>query len=201
MELYGRMILALMDCRTACRVVLTRHWRLSLSSGRLTMTRGLHMFTMLLGAPSSMLHGNGTIQTHRPRRCPTPANGENQMGGAKRTVTDDPLNDTSCGDVASQSQKLAAMDDEDFEARATAANPRAVDRLGRPCRPVTEWISIEPGRVLYGAAAVSNLRGCWYPIGDPKSPEFRFCNYAKEHGSYCEEHAKLCVRERWEPVL
>src|ERR1700730_5957410 len=95
-------------------------------------------------------------------------------------------------------QKLASMDDEDFEVRASAANAwlaeLRVERMGRSCRPVSEWIPIAPGRVLYGAAAVSNLHGCRYPIGDPHAPDFLFCNKKRRVGSYCAEHAKMCVR-------
>lgn len=33
--------------------------------------------------------------------------------------------------------------------------------------------------------------GCRWPIGDPKSPTFRFCGVEKERGSYCVDHYRI----------
>ena len=45
------------------------------------------------------------------------------------------------------------------------------------------------------AIAVSKVRGCRYPLGEPRSPDFHFCNKKRTPGSaYCSEHAELCER-------
>ena len=41
------------------------------------------------------------------------------------------------------------------------------------------------------AFAVATVTGCRFPMGDPKSSDFRFCNELRTHGSYCECHKKI----------
>lgn len=36
---------------------------------------------------------------------------------------------------------------------------------------------------------------CRWPIGDPASPNFRFCGARKERGSYCEYHRGIAYQE------
>lgn len=36
--------------------------------------------------------------------------------------------------------------------------------------------------------------GCQYPIGDPGTRGFRFCEKDRSHGSYCARHASICYR-------
>jgi hypothetical protein len=69
----------------------------------------------------------------------------------------------------------------------------AHDRLGRPCKPMREWIASMPA--WHAAEAINTLHGCRYPIGETRSSDFHFCNKGRKWpGSYCEEHEALCYR-------
>ena len=71
-------------------------------------------------------------------------------------------------------------------ARLRLAELRAADKLGRPCRPMREWVPTQAS--WYGARAITALCGCKYPIGDPRAQGFHFCNRKRRIGPYCYEH-------------
>ena len=67
----------------------------------------------------------------------------------------------------------------------------ACARLGK-VDAVNAGLAWPPG----AAAATMTRRGCKFPIGDPKSPDFRFCNEMRLVGSpYCAGHTTLCEKQ------
>lgn len=51
----------------------------------------------------------------------------------------------------------------------------------------------EPGAVGRRVATLALRNGqCRFPVGDTRSPEFRYCCARIAQGSYCEPHARLC---------
>ena len=56
-----------------------------------------------------------------------------------------------------------------------------------------------PGHLSVEAPSVRKMRArpCCYPIGDPGTKGFRFCDADIARGAYCEPHAAICyVREK-----
>jgi len=53
----------------------------------------------------------------------------------------------------------------------------------------------EDHRHTNAATAVFNLhtKQCRWPVGDPKSTEFKFCGNHRDQGYYCAEHRKAAA--------
>lgn len=41
----------------------------------------------------------------------------------------------------------------------------------------------------------AKITSCRWPIGDPKTPEFRFCGDKIVKGSYCDHHRKIAYKQ------
>ncbi len=77
-----------------------------------------------------------------------------------------------------------------------------------PPRPVSARVELPPVEIImpdtewFGAEAINSLsdrsaegKPCKWPVGDPMSHTFRFCNMRHENpGSYCEGHRRLAYK-------
>jgi GcrA cell cycle regulator len=55
----------------------------------------------------------------------------------------------------------------------------------------SESVAFACSSISATAFAIATVYGCRFPIGDPKSPNFHFCNKTRAHGSYCKSHNKV----------
>jgi GcrA cell cycle regulator len=83
--------------------------------------------------------------------------------------------------------------------------PRLADTQPLPClcgadipMPVERIApTVKPARHAASAPRRSGSHPCCWPIGEPGTPAFRFCDDpAQSGGSYCDEHARLAYRPR-----
>ena len=75
--------------------------------------------------------------------------------------------------------------------KAASTDVKEINNV-KPMRPATPVV--EP---LNGGACMLDLKEsmCKWPIGDPKSSEFRFCGHKKAEGlPYCEAHAAVAYQ-------
>jgi len=114
-----------------------------------------------------------------------------RRGSAVRAVTNtDPAYARSA--LGGWEQRGMIMeDDKDFQSkRAEPSKPQL--RNGAMIPVVSNEFKLSPA-----ASAVERLRGCKFPIGDPRSSSFHFCNARRGVGCpYCARHAALCTAER-----
>lgn len=90
-----------------------------------------------------------------------------------------------------------------------ASEPKKVVQAKKSAAPVTQnntpdTTNVRPIRApmpviepLNGGACLLDLKEsmCKWPIGDPKSPDFRFCGHKKAEGlPYCEAHAAVAYQ-------
>lgn len=86
-----------------------------------------------------------------------------------------------------------------------ASNVQPLRPVPEPVRPAPVVIERVPEPIVRAATPVPSRRSapsCCWPIGDPGTRDFRFCDDSSLPGKpYCEEHAKLAyvrVRDRKE---
>jgi GcrA cell cycle regulator len=58
-------------------------------------------------------------------------------------------------------------------------------------------VELPPAPVAVAPAMVPSNRGCLWPVGDPKQPDFHFCGRPSETGRpYCAEHCAVAYHRR-----
>jgi GcrA cell cycle regulator len=76
--------------------------------------------------------------------------------------------------------------------QAKVSRPRRERPTVIAATPVPDVMPVIP---MTGAVeAIANLKPktCKYPIGDPKTDQFRFCSKEIEDGVYCPQHKEVC---------
>jgi GcrA cell cycle regulator len=95
-----------------------------------------------------------------------------------------------------------------YQKASKASDGTTVALPAPPPRPVIARAELPPVKIVmpdtewFGAEAINSLSGrsadgkpCKWPVGDPMSPTFRFCNMLHENpGSYCEGHRRLAYK-------
>lgn len=64
----------------------------------------------------------------------------------------------------------------------------------------SEQSSVDYKAPIIDRAAKYDLRaGCCWPLGDPKSPNFRYCGEVREGRNYCAAHKKRAYKDPFNP--
>ena len=72
-------------------------------------------------------------------------------------------------------------------------------RLGLSTKAAPPRVELPPPPVTIAPAAVPSNRGCLWPVGDPKQPDFHFCGQPSETGRpYCADHCAVAYHRRTE---
>jgi len=70
-------------------------------------------------------------------------------------------------------------------------------RLGLSIKQAPPPVEEPPPPVIVAPPPAPNSRGCQWPVGDPKQPDFHFCGQPSEIGRpYCAAHCAIAYHRR-----
>ena len=73
-------------------------------------------------------------------------------------------------------------------------------RMGLSVKQIKPPVEVEPEPpmpVVVAPVAPTSGRGCQWPVGDPKQPDFHFCGQPSEIGRpYCAKHCAIAYHRR-----